>query len=143
MKAGYEEKFMKIQGEMVSLCLETVEGLEVSKIYLYESMAQHSRAFNAFCEIDGVPKYLNEAGVEIKRIRRLLDIGTDDLMKELRDLCKEYEVPRPTEIKATYDVETGGFEVECEYDTIDVDTPEAMKVWIDALKAAKAAGTQA
>ena len=64
-------------------------------------------------------------------------------MDDLRKLCKEYEAPRPTEIKATYDVETGGFEMECQYDTIDVETPEAMEIWMDELKAVKAAGPQA
>ena len=136
MKTGYEEKFMEIQGKMVSLCLETVEGVAVSKIYMYESMKEHSRSFNAFCEVDGVPKYLNEIDIEEKRIDKLLHIGTVDIMNELRNLCKEYEVPRPTEIKATYDVETGGFEMECEYDTIDVSSGEALNIWWEELKAA-------
>ena len=143
MKASYEEKFMKIQGELVSLCLEAMEGVEVSKIYLYEAISEHSQAFNVLCEADGMPKWLHEIGMDSKSIDSLLRTGTIDMMDAIRDLCKECEASRPTEIKGIYDVETGGFEMDCQYDTIDVDVSEAMKIWIDELKAAKAAGTQA
>ena len=142
MKKEYEKKLMNIQAELVSLCMGAVENLSVNKIYLYEDMADYGYSFNALVEINGEPQSLGKAGLNRKINSALLREGVVEL-KKLRRLCEEYEVPRPTEIKATYDVETGGFEMECEYDTIDVDVGEALEIWMDEIKAAKAAGTQA
>ena len=143
MKAGYEEKFMEIQGELVSLCMEAVEGFDVKKIFMYEFMSEGGNAYNAFCEVGGEPKFLNEMGVDKKNVRTLLHAGTVEMMDKIRKLCKEFEATRPTEIKAVYDVETGGFEMNCEYDAIDVCSAEALEIWMDEINAAKAAGTQA
>ena len=139
MKAGFEDKFMEIQAELVALCMEAVEGLSVTKIYLCESIEDFSQSFNAFCEVDDMPKYLCHAGVSAEWVDTLLHVGTNEMMTKIRDVCKEYETTRPMEIKAVYDVETGAFDLECKYEPAGFGDPELLDAWYEEIKAQKSA----
>ena len=48
----FEDEFMDIQSQIISLCLELVES-KASKVYAYGSIEENSISFNAFFEIDG------------------------------------------------------------------------------------------
>lgn len=47
MSKVFEDEFMDIQSELVSLCLEVTES-KVNKIYVYCSNEKKSKMFNAF-----------------------------------------------------------------------------------------------
>ena len=47
MSKTFEDEFMDLQAECISLCLEVV-GQEAEKIYAYCSIETYSKLFNAF-----------------------------------------------------------------------------------------------
>lgn len=120
MKTGFEDRFMEIQSDFISLCLELTHGM-VDKIFAYASIEKSSTMFNAFFEKDGnivslyqIEKMLN---ISDKTSWDFLKIGTKDLQK-VKELCEEYETPTPTEIKMYYDVGTHKYNAECKYEEI-------------------------
>lgn len=48
----FEDEFMDIQVQMITLCLEFV-GNEADKIYIYGSIEENSISFNAFLKYKG------------------------------------------------------------------------------------------
>jgi len=52
MSGQFEDEFMALQSELISLCLEVTEK-KVDKIYAYASIEEKSKMFNSFFEIDG------------------------------------------------------------------------------------------
>ena len=59
----FEDEFMELQSDFVSLCLEVAEQ-KVNKVYIYCSIEKKSTMFNAFFEIDGKIKTLNQLGID-------------------------------------------------------------------------------
>lgn len=47
MKKIYEDEFMELQADFISLCLEVAEQ-KVNKVYAYCSIEKKSKMFNAF-----------------------------------------------------------------------------------------------
>ena len=65
--------------------------------------------FNAFFEIDGKIKTLNQLGINNELIMQFLKLGTTDLEK-VENVCINYNMPIPTEMKIYYNVETGKYD---------------------------------
>jgi len=122
MKQGFEEKFMDLQSELISLCLELVEQ-KAEKVYAYGSIEKNSKAFNVFYEIEGEfvhkhelnkyqAKYIYSATPQMRI--QLMKLGIEDLEK-IEHLCREYDTPIPTEFKMVYDVTTGKYNADYKY----------------------------
>lgn len=62
MSKVFEDEFMDLQSALISLCFEVV-GEKVSKVYAYCSNEKKSKMFNAFFDVNGEIKTLNQLGV--------------------------------------------------------------------------------
>lgn len=137
MKRNFEDAFMELQSEFISLCLE-VAGQKVDEVYAYCSRDEESAMFNAFFKIDGIIKTLDEIGIDINLGMHFLKLGTHDIDK-IEDLCTEYNMPIPTEIKMHYDVNTGKYNADYKYDeissdNIDIDPGEVFMDWVAEIR---------
>ena len=110
MAKVFEDLFMELQTDMVCACLDYVDD-RADKVYVYGSCEGNTIACDYFYEVNG--KIVDR--VELKDISDDYDVSyknqgvclrtlIDDL-KDMSSLCKEYNRPKPTEIKLTYDVE--------------------------------------
>ena len=116
MGKKFEDEFMDLQSGLVSLCLELTEQ-NVSKVYIYCSIERKSKMFNAFFEIDGKIKTLNQLGANKALIMQFLKLGTTDL-EEIKNICISNNMPIPTEMKMCYDAKTGKFDGQYKYEEI-------------------------
>lgn len=112
----FEDEFMDLQSGLISLCLEVAEK-KINKVYAYCSNEKKSKMFNAFFEVDGQIKTLNQLGVSNKLAFQFLKMGTEDLEK-IDAICTKYDMPIPTEMKLYYDVELGKYDAKYKYEEV-------------------------
>ena len=105
MARVYEDEFMEVQSQIVSLCVEFA-GNRADKVYAYGSIEESSISFNAFFNIDGQIKTTNNISADPDAIWDFLDLGESDLEK-IRQICIHYGKPVPTELKIIYDCKSG------------------------------------
>ncbi len=137
MSKKFEDEFMDLQSELISLSLEVTDQ-KVDKIYAYASIEEKSQMFNAFFEVAGEIKTLNQLGINHNRMMQFLKLGTEDLDK-IKALCKEYDMPVPTEFKIHYDVKTGKYNADYQYTEVcssktGISSGEAFMNWISQKK---------
>lgn len=128
---------MALQSEFISLCLEVTDK-KVDKIYAYASIEEKSKMFNAFFEVEGEIKTLNQIGINNNMMIQFLKLGTEDLGK-IKALCKEYDMLVPTELKMYYDVKFEKYNADCQYTEIcssktDISAGEVFIEWINQKK---------
>lgn len=116
MNKVFEDEFMDLQAGLISLCLEVTEK-KVNKVYVYCSNEKKSKMFNAFFDVNGEIKTLNQLGVPNKLAFQFLKIGTEDLEK-VDVICKKYNMPIPTEMKLYYDVTSGKYDAKYKYEEV-------------------------
>jgi len=116
MSKIFEDEFMELQSGLLSLCMEVVDQ-KASKIYVYCSNEKKSKMFNAFFEVDGEIKMLNQLEISNDLVFQFLKLGTEDLEK-VDSLCHNYNMPIPTELKLYYDAKSGKFNAEYKYEEI-------------------------
>jgi len=139
MSHQFEDAFMDLQSELISLCLEVTER-KVDNIYAYASIEEKSKMFNAFFKINGEIKTLNQLGLSNPKINQFLKLGTGDLDK-IRSICKSFNKPIPTEIKMCYEVKTGKYNSDYKYNEVcsartGVSSGEVFINWISQIKEA-------
>jgi len=137
VQSNFEEKFMEIQTDLISLCLELTES-KVDKIFAYASIEEKSAMFNAFFEKEGKVYTINQLNIDKKTALNFLKIGTKDLDK-IKILCTQNETRTPTEIKMYYNHQTGKFDADYKYDEIcsaktGVSAGEVFMQWYDEIK---------
>lgn len=137
MNAGFEENFMELQTDLISLCLELTEG-KVDKIFAYASIENKSTMFNAFFEKSGELYTINQLNIDRKTAMEFLRIGTKDLSK-IKDLCKQNNMKVPTELKMYYNLQTGKYNADYEYDEIcsektGISAGEVFMQWYDEIR---------
>ncbi len=137
MSHQFEDEFMDLQSELISLCLEATEK-KVDKVYAYVSIEEKSKMFNAFFEVNGEIKTLNQLGLSNSLINQFLKLGTGDLEK-IRSVCKSFKKPVPTEIKMYYDVKTGKYNADYQYNEVcsartGISAGEIFMNWITDIK---------
>lgn len=114
MAKVFEDEFMDVQTGLIELCME-VSGGNVDKIYAYCAVGERSFMFNAFFMVNGQIKDLMELqGMTHGLAFEFLEVGTKDLIS-LKNLEKKYNRPIPAEMKLYYDVPTGKFHAEYDY----------------------------
>lgn len=139
MQKNFEEEFMDIQSGLISLCLEAVKG-KADKVYAYVSNEAKSRAFNAFFEskskIKSAEKMMGR-GV----LKEFFHIGLEDI-ERMNQLCDTYGMKRPTELKMIYDVKSGKYQADYQYDEVcsaktELVAHEVFLAWMDEVKQAR------
>lgn len=116
MEKGFKDEFMDLQSRMISLCLELVDN-QADKVFVYCSVEKHSTAFNAFFEVCGDYKTINQLGVSEDTMWQFLDLGLEDL-ERLIEICNKHNRKIPTELKMIYDVNNGSYDAEYQYDAV-------------------------
>ena len=137
MSKIYEDEFMELQSKLIGLCIEIVHN-KADRVYVYGSVEESSISFNAFFEVKGEFKTINQIGVDTDTMWRFLDIGISDLTS-LKDICSRYEQPVPTELKLIYDVKTGKLDAKYKYEPIcsgktGVDSSQIFMAWLNEMK---------
>lgn len=133
----FEDEFMDLQSGLISLCIEVAQQ-SISKVYAYCSNEKKSKMFNAFFEVDGEIKTLNQLGIPSKLAFQFLKTGTEDLEK-IDALCTKYNMPIPTEMKLCYDVKSGKYDAEYKYEEVcsaktGKDAGEVFLEWVSEIK---------
>ena len=75
MKKNFEDAFMELQSEYVSLCLELL-GNTVEKVYIYLSIEDKSQLFNVFVKKSNTIQTLNQVVSDRALLMRFLKLGT-------------------------------------------------------------------
>lgn len=120
----FEDYFMEIQADMVSICLEYVENA-ADMIYIYVSCEGRMISCDYFYKIDNAywHRYqLNKIkskdyDISVDRQKACLNILIDDA-KQLISICKQFEKPMPTEIKLIYDIKNNSLDTNYKYDAV-------------------------
>lgn len=139
----FEDDLIKIQADMVSICLEYVEN-RAEKIYIYCYNENGCIYGNCFFKVDGniLEKHnLNkeEYNISFRRQDLVLDILVDDIEK-MEKLCKEYHKPIPTEMRLIYDVKQNKLIASYRYDRLlkkdkyDVSWDDLFNEWVEEEK---------
>lgn len=133
----FEDEFMDIQSQIISLCLEFV-GSRASKVYAYGSIEENSISFNAFFDIDGQIKTTNDIVSNTDAIWEFLDLGELDLEK-IKELCETYKRVIPTELKMIYDCVSGKFDSQYKYESIcsaktGIDSSDVFMKWFNEIR---------
>ena len=116
MGKNFEDDFMDLQSSLISLWLE-VAGQKVDKVYIYCSIEKKSKMFNTFFVINNKLKMLNQLGINKALIMQFLKLGANDLEK-VKNICINYDMPIPTEMKMYYDTKTGKYDAQYKYEEI-------------------------
>lgn len=116
MKNGFEDKFMELQSDFISLCIEFAPK-DISMVYAYCSIEETSRMFNAFFMRNGEIVETHQFGYGFSYVANFLKIGTTDIGRII-ELCKNYETKVPTEMKMVYNVCTGKYNADYKYDAV-------------------------
>lgn len=112
----FEDEFMEIQADLISLCLDAVEN-QVDKIYAYASIERKTTMFNVFFEREKQIMRLDQLGIEDDIQWDVLKTGTAEL-ERVREVCAKYKQKTPTEMKMYYDVNTGAYTANYQYQEI-------------------------
>ncbi|MBI9052032.1 MAG: DUF600 family protein [Anaerolineaceae bacterium] len=147
MAKVFEDYFSELQADMISICLENVNGV-ADEIYLYCSYESGMIASSYFYCINGqlVERHkLNDVGsiqydVSPERQKQVFSIIIDD-MKKMIKLCQEYKREMPTEMKMIFDVKTRKFKADYSYEFIYTNIPDKIaehvaNEWFEEVKKA-------
>lgn len=123
MSKVFEDYFTDIQADMVSICLEYIEN-QGDSIYIYCSSENKVYSVGYFYKVNGqvkerhkINEALPNADISINRQKKVLEILMDDL-KQIEIVCKQFELPMPTEMKIVYDIKKNSFDASYQYDLI-------------------------
>ena len=133
MAKVFEDEFMDLQADYVSLCLEVMEGI-ADEIYIYICNEEDVSMFHTFCRVKGQVKTLGKL-FSIPLQHELLSVGLDDI-KKFNELCKGYGRPAPTEIRLHYVVKTNSLDAHYEYKPVcsgdcDLGPNDVFKAWVE------------
>ena len=131
----FEDEFMDIQTGLISLCMELARE-NVDKVFAYCSIEDHSQMFNAFFEKKGRIISNNEIGANDELVFDFLRLGTSDL-NGIKEACKKWNKPTPRQIKMTYDVNSGKYDADISYDSVNALEKSSGQVFMDWLNEEK------
>jgi hypothetical protein len=124
---GFEEKYSELQADMISICMEYVED-RAEKVYVIASCEENVISGSFFFRIhdtyvechkvnDALKDGENRYDVSSGRMFKVLEVISEDISR-MKKLCKEYNKDMPTEMKLIYDVGSGKFQAEYQYDLV-------------------------
>lgn len=113
MEKVFEDCFSELQVDMVSICMEYVEG-RAERIYIYCSMENNMISSGFFYKVNGKIVKKNKLNDVIKSGERGYDVSVNrqkgaitiinEDIQALDKLCQEYQREMPTQIKLVYDI---------------------------------------
>ena len=139
----FEDYFSELQADMVSICLEYVQG-QADKIYIYTCFEPRIRSCGCFFVINGkllqrhkITQELPECDIELQE--QVDEVIMEDLYKLNNDVCTQFNQPMPTEIKMVYDVKNNSLSANYQYDLIiqasDTLVPQLVEeAWFEEIK---------
>ena len=118
----FEDKFMEIQIDMVSLAMEYVHN-QAEKVYIYCISEEALQSYKVFCKINGIVIEMDKVNeVVAKKVDdsdnmafALLRYGAEDIQK-LIDVCQEYNREHPTEMWLIYDAQKNSLDSRYSYE---------------------------
>ena len=132
MEKTFEDWLAEIQTDMIDACLEYAD-YKADAVYIYASYEEQTISCDYFYRI-GDSLYerhkLNEIealniDVSVQRQEACLKILNKDIEK-LIDVCKDFDMDMPTEIKLIYDVKRNHVSADYEYELQYSNTAELM-----------------
>lgn len=115
MEKIFEDKFMELQSDIISLCLELVEN-KVNKVYAYGVIEHPIYSFKAFFEVNGKITKMEQITNNHEILREFMKLEISDL-KQMKILCDEYHQVCPSELKMIYDCDTKKYKAFFQYNT--------------------------
>lgn len=119
----FEDYFMEIQSDMVSICLEYCYE-KADMIYILGSCEANMLSCHWFYDFGGnivarhkLNAISSEYDVSLQRQKQCMSILMED-MEKLVALCKEHQRPMPTELRLSYNVKTRKFDSKYNYDLV-------------------------
>ena len=145
MAKTFEDQWMDIHAQMISLCLE-LSGTNISKVYIYGSIEEKSTSFNAFFQQNGQILTTLHLTSDRNLILKFLQLGTADLQR-MKELCLAYRRTPPTEVKLVYDLATARLGSHYQYEPVctektGVSAEQVFSAWLQETRNALASGAQ-
>ena len=118
----FEDKFMEIQIDMVSLAMEYVQN-QAEKVYIYCISEEALLSFDVFYKINGivtkmyaVNEIINKKVDTSKNMMVAVQrFGLEDIQR-LLDVCQEYNREHPTEMWLIYDIQKNSLDSRYSYE---------------------------
>lgn len=130
----FEDEFMDIQSEIISLCMDYVDK-NADIIYAYCAIEERMQSFNACFRCGNELKRVEDFDKSRPEKMKFLRDGSSRLF-DIREVCANYNLPVPTQIKMIYDVNTGKFKADYKYEKVctDISADEVYDEWVEELK---------
>ena len=131
MAKTFEDFFSGYQVEMIEVCLEYAN-YNADKVYIYCSFEGGMGAVDYFFEIDGRHYERHELGMSGKKFDTSLNRQSAcnriviEALGNIKDKCKEFNRPMPTEMKIIYDVKKNSVDANYRYDLVYSKNPNAL-----------------
>lgn len=145
MAKVFEDVFMDIQGNMISLGLDYVRS-QAEKVFIYASNEEGAMSFNVFYQIKGEVVTPDEVNRIVNKkiddsddkVFSLLKEGVREI-REIESVCETYDRPIPTEMRLTYDVKANSLKSDYQYEPVysntdDKHSSDIFMEWIEAEK---------
>lgn len=141
----FEDVFMEVQADMISLGIDYVES-QAEKVFIYASNEEGAMDFNVFYQIKRQIVTTDEVNAVVDKKIDDSDDKTFDMLgmgldyfKQLDSVCNEYDRPIPTEIRLTYDVRANSLKSDYQYEPVyintkDLDSSDIFMEWVEAEK---------
>lgn len=134
----FEDAFTEKQSEIISMFLEVI-GDNVDTIYVFIQSDEWSAMETCAFGVKGSILGNLEAGISNKDILEIFDVIEDEIIPELEDICKEYDMPMPQEFRYVYNVASGAFDSNYRYGEElsaleDYNSGIEAQKWIDSFK---------
>ena len=118
----FEDKFMEVQVNMISLAMEYVQN-QAEKVYIYCISEEALLSFDVFYKINGVYVKLHKVNTVLdtkvddsdNMMFSVLRYGNEDIQK-LIDVCQEYNREHPTEMWLVYDAQKNSLDSRYSYE---------------------------
>lgn len=135
MKRVFEDEYMDLHAEIISLCLDALEEEQgVDVVYAYCSIEGAIYTFNAFFTRKGKAYTLDDINLPFDALSDILGEGAQ-IGIEIGALCKEFGRPVPTEIKMIYEVGQESLAVDYKYEPQETESRFVHDIFLDWVKA--------
>lgn len=135
MEKVFEDYFSEAQANMVSIVLDVVSK-QADKLFIYASCEHNIYSFNFFVEINNKYYFVHQLNksdnnfaynISDEIVFLALKDGVEEI-KYIEDACIKFNREMPTEMKMIYDVKTGKFNANYQYDFVYTDKEDLISM---------------
>ncbi len=132
MNENFQEGFMKLLTDAVSICYDNVKDVDgVEKIFLLLWNENTIRSAMYRYKINGTEKNNSEPSERAKSLAPQTMRELNEITSKLGAHFEENEQPKPTVYKVIFDAKTTQMKLKMEYDNIEEQTGEPISVYYD------------